>query len=207
VNRLHGRSGPLAVLVVAGVLLVASLVWVADHGTRSVTGPMRGFVDRGEGPVRDLGSAVTVAERFGERWELHVGEVMRFDSGFYAELVDGDGHGATEVLVDADSGAAHVEWGPAMMWNTVYGMHAVRRNAPADVDGRQARHLAEGWLRAHRPAERAGEVEPFPGYYTVHTLRGQRVAGMLSVHAGTGAVWYHDWHGGFLDMWEADPPR
>jgi hypothetical protein len=51
---------------------------------------------------------------------------MQFDNGFYAELVDQAGNGATEVLVDPRSGAVQIEWGPAMMWNTAYGMHPAR---------------------------------------------------------------------------------
>jgi hypothetical protein len=39
--------------------------------------------------------------------------------------------------------------------------------------------------------EHADEPEAFPGYYTLHTMRSDRIVGMLSVHATTGAVWYH----------------
>ena len=40
--------------------------------------------------------------------------------------------------------------------------------------------------------------DAFPGYYTLHALRGGQVVGMLSVNAATGAVWYHTWHGRFI---------
>jgi hypothetical protein len=39
-----------------------------------------------------------------------------------------------------------------------------------------------------------------PGYYTLHTLRGEQVVGMISVNAATGAVWPHTWHGRFIAM-------
>ena len=49
---------------------------------------------------------------------------------------------------------------------------------------------------------RAGTADAFPDYYTLHVLEGDRLAGMLSVNAYTGAVWYHRWHGRFLSMTE-----
>jgi hypothetical protein len=37
-------------------------------------------------------------------------------------MLDADGEAATEVLIDPRSGAVWIEYGPAMMWNTRYGM-------------------------------------------------------------------------------------
>ena len=39
-----------------------------------------------------------------------------------------------------------------------------------------------------------------PGYFTLETLRGGRISGMISVNASSGAVWYHWWHGRFVAM-------
>jgi hypothetical protein len=156
----------------------------------------------GDGAVEDLAGAERTATRFAQPRGLEVGEVMQFDNGFYAELVDPAGDAATEVLIDPASGAVQIEWGPAMMWNTSYGMHQDRERPAATVDRQEARRIADAWLGDNRPGEHAGEAEAFPGYYTLHTLRGDRVVGMLSVHAISGAVWYHDWHGEFVDMQE-----
>ena len=41
-------------------------------------------------------------------------------------------------------------------------------------------------------------MRAFPGYFTLDTTYGGKEAGMISVNAATGAVWYHGWHGGFL---------
>lgn len=217
---------PLTVLVVAIAGLVASMVWVfaGDRGMMFVGGRA---VVAGEGPVRDLAGARTAADRFAERWGLRVGEVMEFDNGFYAELVDADDEGATEVLVDPDTGTTRLEYGPAMMWNSRYGMHAGGgMHGWDDVRGRDgvrgwddtrgwaggaarcdtprdaavATRIADDWLRDNRPGERAGEAHAFPGYYTLHTERDGQVSGMLSVRCGTGEVWYHSWHGRFLRM-------
>jgi hypothetical protein len=191
----------LTVLAAATGLLIASVVWAAAGGWtgtgRRLATPMMGAAVPGNGPVRTLDDAHRAAARFADGWGLTVGEVMQFDNGFYAELVGADGYLATEVLVDPDSGGVALEFGPAMMWNTAYGMHPARGITRA-VDGAQARAIADRWLRGHRPGEHAGTPEAFPGYYTLHVLRGDQIVGMLSVNAATGAVWYHSWHGRFI---------
>jgi hypothetical protein len=155
----------------------------------------------GAGPVRSLDDAQRAAGRFADRWVLTVGEVMQFDNGFYAELVEPPGDLATEVLIDARTGGVQVEFGPAMMWNTAYGMHPARAGT-ATISPDRAQVIAERWLDSNRPGEHAGDADAFPGYYTLHTLRGDQTVGMLSVHAATGAVWYHSWHGRFIAITE-----
>lgn len=147
-----------------------------------------------------MADAETAAGRFARGWGLHVGEVMQFDNGFYAELLDSTGNGATEVLIDPDTGAVGLEWGPAMMWNTAYGMHPAATPGTCALGPDQAQRFADRWLRDNRSGEHVGEAEAFPGYYTLHTLRGGQVVGMLSVQCATGAVWHHDWHGRLLQM-------
>jgi hypothetical protein len=212
----RGRWLPLMVGVAAVGLLVASIVWTAAAGGgwgpngNSMMGPggmvgpgMGGAAIAGDGPVRDLDGAERAATRLADRWGLAVGEVMQFDNGFYAELVDPSGDLATEVLVDPRTGGTQVEFGPAMMWNTAYGMHPARAGA-ATISGEQAQAIADRWLKANRSGERAGDADAFPGYYTLHTPRGDQVVGMLSVNATTGAVWYHSWHGRFIAMNDHD---
>lgn len=70
----------------------------------------------------------------------------------------------------------------------------------AAISAARAEQLAGGWLAENAPGLAAGEADAFPGYFTLHTLRDGAVAGMLSVNAYTGAVWYHWWHGRFLRM-------
>lgn len=205
---------PLTVLVAAFGVLVGSIVWVAGAGGGStVMSPcgmtgygMGGMAIAGDGPVRSLEDAERAAARFADRWGLTVGEVMQFDDGFYAELAAPSGELATEVLIDPASGGVQLEFGPAMMWNTAYGMHAAGGGRAAIVTVDQARAIADGWLQANRPGEKADTADAFPGYYTVHTLRDGHVVGMLSVNAATGAVWYHTWHGRFVAMSEHDTP-
>lgn len=73
-------------------------------------------------PVSTLANARADAQQFADRLGLNVAEVLQFEDNFYAKLVDSNGNGATEVLVDPTTGFVSIEYGPAMMWNTRYGM-------------------------------------------------------------------------------------
>jgi hypothetical protein len=130
VSWLRYRWLPLTALVAAAAALVASVLYVAGSAAWWSTAGTMGPAMRGDGAVRTLADADRAASRFAERWGLHVSEVMQFENGFYAELVDSAGDGATEVLIDPGSGAVQTEWGPAMMWNTAYGMHRHLASAP-----------------------------------------------------------------------------
>ena len=69
------------------------------------------------------------------------------------------------------------------------------------VSGEQAREIAQEELNRIQPGtEIDDEVDVFYGYYTIHVLRNGEVFGMLSVNGTTGQVWYHDWHGEFVEM-------
>lgn len=212
------QGGLVVALVIAVIALVASVAMAVGSGLgntgqwnlHSVDGraPMGGmtggaYAVPGDGePVTSLEAATDRAQDFAGRLGLDVGEVMEFSNGYYAELLSADGEGATEVLIDPDSGAVGIEYGPAMMWNTEFGMHTGGGGGPADVSPAEAERLAQQWLDANRLGLTAGEAEAFPGYYTLHTLRSGDVEGMLSVNAVTGAVWPHTWHGDFVAMTE-----
>ena len=172
-------------------------------GADSPAGMMGGqFGLAGDGqPVTTFAAARARAQAFADQLDagLHAGEVMQFSNGYYSELMTADGQGATEVLVDQDTGAVSIEQGPALMWNTRYGMHPTDA-APATISAAQAVKDAQAWLDAQHTGLTAGEVTAFPGYDTLHTLRDGRIVGMMSINASTGAAWYHTWHGTFLGM-------
>ncbi|MCC0100612.1 hypothetical protein K7B10_38805 [Streptomyces flavotricini] len=156
------------------------------------------YWQRGDGiPVKTLNQARQRADAFAGRLDLRVGEVMQFSKNFYAELDTPSGKPATEILVDPADGDTGIEYGPAMMWNTDYGMHH-RGQTETRVSPDQARDRAQQWLRNRGSRLTAGEAEAFPGYYTLHTLREGKINGMLSVNASTGAVWPHTWHGTYV---------
>lgn len=140
---------------------------------------------------------------------LEVTEVMEFEWNFYAIVRDPEtGVGAMELLVDRQTGSVRPEMGPNMMWNRRYGMHRGGRMMGGDDDANailpeEAVTIANRWLERNRPGVRADEhVDPFYGYYTIHTLQDGEIEGMLSVHGSTGQVWYHTWHGPFIQMIE-----
>ena len=136
---------PLVVLLAAAAALVGSVGWAvarADDGgwmmTRSGARMMGMSAGGGGGePVRDLAAARRQAQRFADRLDLETREVMRFSNNYYVELIARNGRPATEVLVDPTSGSVWLEHGPAMMWNTRYGMMADSRldGPPGMMDG------------------------------------------------------------------------
>lgn len=231
------RTLAAGILATAVLLLIASIAFAAtrngDDGRMMRFGPgMMGYATDSRDPVTSRAEARERAQAFAARLGLRVDEVMQFERNYYAELLERDGDRATEVLVNPSTGAVWIEYGPAMMWNTRYGMMVdARWNRQAMMGGRgmmngammgqgasptgaarppeardgsvsaaEAGRIADRWLANEQPGARAGEAEPFPGYFTMHVLRGDNVTGMLSVNASTGAVWFHWWHGAFVGM-------
>jgi hypothetical protein len=77
---------------------------------------------RGSGPVGSIAEARAQAQLFADRLGLQTDEVMQFTDNYYVLLKDAQGRPATEVLVEPQTGDVTLEYGPAMMWNTRYGM-------------------------------------------------------------------------------------
>ena len=265
------RTKRLAIVTAAVALVagVGAVVALAAGGTGSWSagwGMMGGrYAYRPAHPtqVHTLAAARSDAQQFANRLGLRVDEVMQFQRNFYAKLVDSKGNGATEVLVDSSAGVVSIEYGPAMMWNTRYGMgrsagsmmgsygrgmmrgHATGGGMMGDRSGgssstggygqgmmggsgngtgtmsgsgqaggttatvpsttttsvslADAHTLAQRWLDSNEPGvkvETGGDT--FPGYFTLETLKGGKITGMMSVNASTGAVWPHWWHGAFI---------
>jgi len=140
--------------------------------------------------------------------ELELAEVMEFAWNFYAEVEEKDtGIHAMELLIDRYTGQVYPEMGPNMMWNTKYGTMGgyyggAEASAEMPVGPEQARALAQTFLDRSLPGLTVAEADTFYGYYTLHTLRDGQVEGMLSVNGYTGALWYHNWHGPFVQMQE-----
>jgi hypothetical protein len=180
--------------------------WLAGNGTA----------------VTSIASARGRAAQAATNLNLHPGEVIWFDNGFYVELKDASDGSATEVIVDPQTGAVSTEPGPAMMWNTRYSMMrgtagmmggsagmmggsagmmgggAAPSGQAATVTADQSRSIAQQWLDANRSGQSAQAPDSYPGYYTMETTTSGKITGMLSVNATTGAVWYHSWHGRFI---------
>jgi hypothetical protein len=153
-----------------------------------------------------------------------VAEVMAFSNNDYVAVHDAAGMPAFELLTNSKTTWV-MEEPPSMMWNTRYGMGSLSRRVIPMMGGwmtggswnawygagsgkvastTRAVEVANRWLAEASPGEQVasdaggGAMGHFPGYYSFDTTRDGSTAGMLSVNASTGAVWYHAWHGRFL---------
>lgn len=102
------------------------------------------------------------------------------------------------------------EPGPNMMWNTKYspmnsgmmgGMMGGPNQAssPMTVSREQALQIAQAWLDSNMSGAKVeGDATPFYGYFHMDFTLNGRTAGMLDVDGYNGQVWYHTWHGAFV---------
>ena len=139
--------------------------------------------------------------------DLAVKEVEEYSANFYVQIYEkSTGVGAFELLVDKYTGSIYPEMGPNMMWNIKYGMMrsgilggifgAPTSTMPVSED--QAKVDAQQWLNTNIPGATVGEVFAFYGYYHVMAMINGADYGMMSVNGYSGQVWYHTWHGTFI---------
>lgn len=132
-----GKRLPILVLVLALAGLGGSVAWAVNesgdsHWRSALAGPGMmgyGYQAGNAAPVKTITEAKSRAQVFADRLGLKADEALRFERNFYVKLVDSKGNGATEVLVDPQTGLVSLEYGPAMMWNTEYGMMSGRFGA------------------------------------------------------------------------------
>jgi hypothetical protein len=138
--------------------------------------------------------------------DLKVTQVEEYTANFYVLVNErSTGYGAFQLLINKNTGMVTPEPGPNMMWNTKYtfttGYCNWYRAAPTTtptVTVDQAKANAQQYLNAYYPGATVGDVTTFYGYYTIEVLNAGNTYGMLSVNAYTGQVWYHTWHGAFI---------
>jgi len=193
--------------------------WDNGSGPGSMgPGMMRGYGDwaNSNGSPLTLDQAIEAVNLYLTAYgnpDLTITEVMEFTENFYAEVEEkSSGIHAFELLIDRYTGAVYPEPGPNMMWNTRYGhmgsMMGGWQNSQAgstSVTGEQSLELTQDWLDQNMPGTSVAEkADTFYGYYTIHVLKDGQVYGMLSVNGYTGEVWYHTWHGNFVEMKELE---
>jgi len=156
--------------------------------------------------------------------DLALLEVMEFENNFYAIVYEkSTGIAAFELLMWKQTprsgmmgggmmgggmmtGGIVPEPGPNMMWNTKYSMMRGMMGSrwPTDVSGQMtvseqdAKSIAENYLSQYFPGAHVEGITRFYGYYTIDFERDGKIIGMLSVNGYSGQVWYHSWHGGFI---------
>ena len=143
--------------------------------------------------------------------DLAIDEVEEYTQNFYVLFKEkSTGIGAFEMLIDKYTGSIYPEMGPNMMWNTKYGMMnggmmgwiTGTQYGAMTVTVDQAKAYAQQFLTANYPGTTAGSIDTFYGYYHVDVLSAGNTYGMLSVNGYTGQVWYHTWHGAFIQAVE-----
>jgi len=161
--------------------------------------------------------------------DLEVEEIMVFEYNSYAIVKEAStGIGAFELLVDPETQSVFPEYGPNMMWNLKYGMHAGNQfgggmmgggmmggygfnndDIPADVSADmsisadEALQIAQDYLDQNDPGVTVSdEITAFYGYYTIDLEQDGALVGMLSVNGYNGQVFPHTWHGTFVEMTE-----
>ena len=152
--------------------------------------------------------------------DLLLHEVEEYQNNFYATYVEkSTGIFAFQMLIwkpgsfwaggmmgnGMMSGVVMPEPGPNMMWNTKYGvmggMMSIYRKVSANnmtVSSDEAKTIAQQYLDKTFGGASAGDVDTFYGYYNVDVLSGGKTFGMLSVNGYNGQVWYHSWHGAYI---------
>ncbi len=143
--------------------------------------------------------------------DLTVKQIEEYQANYYIQVTEkSTGNGAFELLINKYTGSIYPEMGPNMMWNTKYGMMRSgilggiygNPTATMPVTAAQATTNAQQYLTSYIPGTTTGDVTTFYGYYTIEVLNGTTSYGMLSVNGHTGAVWFHTWHGTFLQELE-----
>jgi hypothetical protein len=171
--------------------------------------------------------AKTIAQQYltsTQNPNLAIKEIMEFQYNFYILYYEKDtGIGAFEMLIwkqvpstgmmggvmglggRTTIGMITPEPGPNMMWNTKYGMMGQgmmgSRNQAANsmtITKDEALQRGQAYLDSNLNGAKVEDVTQFYGYYTIDYTVNGKIAGMLSVNGLTGQVWYHSWHGAFV---------
>lgn len=203
----------VAAIAASLVLGVAGMTggWMSNWSVRT-PGGMMGSNFSGGG--RDIGmdSAVKIAQNVAATYPtggLAADEVIEFTNNYYASIREtGTGIGAFEILIDRSSGNVVREPGPDMMWNAKYsvmrggmmGGWGFTGSRQMTVTAQQAHDIAQRWLDTNQPGTSSNPPDPFYGYYTVDFQKDGQLVGMLSVNGQSGQVWYHTWHGSFVQI-------
>lgn len=198
-------------IIVAAIVIVIIVVPFYSYTMMPRLSPQfQGWMGEEQGPLT-IYDSLSVAQDYlkyaGDR-SLAVAEIMEFGNHFYVDVYEkSTGIHAFELIVERD-GDIYPEHGPNMMWNRKYGHHGGRmmsiysESAEMPIGEDESVAYAQKYLDRYMPGTTAVEPHRFYGYYTLHVERGGNIIGMLSVNGYDGAVWYHNWHGEFIQIME-----
>ena len=208
-------------LLIIGVAAIAASLLLAVSGIAAgrmtgwsigAPGGMMGRVFNAGGGDIGMDRAVKIAHNTAASYpgdSLAADEVIEFSNNYYASIREkGTGIGAFEILIDRATGNVIREPGPDMMWNAKYsvmrggmmGGFGSSGSGAMTVTAQQAKDIAQRWLDANQGGTSAKSPDSFYGYYTVDFQRTGQLVGMLSVNGYSGQVWFHRWHGTFIQL-------
>lgn len=178
---------------------------------------------RRDGAMVTMDDAIDIAGRFMGRLgnsALALDEVEEWEFNYYVVVKEAapSQYKAFQLIIDKWTGFVMPEPGPSMMWNQKYGgmMNTMTDLMPGHMNRRDRRvkdptftmtpeaatSAANQFLRERfrRALVLDGVPDVFFGYYNFDVndaVTGAKY-GMLSVNGSTGQVWYHTWHGNFV---------
>ncbi len=209
------------VLLIIGIGAIAAslLLAVGGIGAGRMTGwpigapgGMMGSAFSAGGGDIGLDRAVKIAQVVAASYPsggLAADEVIAFSGNYYASIRErATAIGAFEILIDRATGSVTREPGPDMMWNAKYSMmgggmmggFGLSGSRPMTVSTQQAQDVAQRWLNANQTDTSAKTPDSFYGFYTVDFQKAGQLVGMLSVNGYSGQVWFHSWHGSFIQV-------
>jgi hypothetical protein len=140
-------------------------------------------------------------------WNTQFGHMAGWGGGGTGGgMMSGSGYGPGGMMGGSGYGPGMMGgngYGPGGQPGPGFGTGSAQAVKP-QVTAPQAKTIAQTFLNAQLPGTKVRNVDTFPGYYTLDVIRDGKVAGMLSVNAYTGQVWYHGWHGTFIQEKEID---
>ena len=139
--------------------------------------------------------------------DLTVKQIEEYQANYYVQVNEkSTGNGAFELLINKYTGSIYPEMGPNMMWNTKYGMMRSgilggiygTPTATMPVTATQATTDAQQYLTSYLPGTTTGDVHNVLRLLHHRSPQRNHTYGMLSVNGYTGQVWFHTWHGTFV---------
>src|SRR3989339_497386 len=196
--------------------------WGGCHGSNGYS-----YAPNSTGTAITIDTAINIAKNYSASLankDIVADEVEEYAQNFYVLFKEkSTGIGAFEMIIDKNTGAIYPEMGPNMMWNTKYGMmsgevtgttygyggmmgaggmmggsYGYGYTGTTTITVEQAETNAQQFLSANYPGTTVGDVDTLYGYYHVMVESSGNGYGMLSVNDYTGQVWYHTWHGAFI---------
>ena len=180
---------------------------------------------RADGRCIQMSDAIAIATQYMNQQPvsgLALDEVEEWDYNFYVVVKEASPsqYKAYQIIIDKWSGTVMPEPGPNMMWNWKYGKmmnngmmgHPKHNgNYAMTVTPDQAVTAANQFLQQRFGTAHSyivdGQPDTYYGYYTCDVkdaITGVKI-GMLSVNGNTAQVWYHTWHGNYVNTLEINP--